>query len=214
MSNGISGFVAGWPRLANVVALGALLAVCFLDWWILGKLFGLDYIRWYVNAGPIIGLATAAFGAAWGGMDRNAGLVSAQPFNYVGACLQVVGLPILVFGTHLRSDSHDNRPPLRDSLAGVPLILVFTVSAIGWLLLVAPPQYFVFLVCGAPSRIAMATSKSVYAHFAERKVEFEIVPRGDSLPQGWWDASMRDKPVTLASAFSAATLFVVAWLSR
>jgi hypothetical protein len=212
VSNGPRGFIFGWPRRATAGILVLLLVVCFFNQWIFRQLFGLNYIHWYVNAGPIISLATAAFGAAWGGMDKNTGLVSAHPFDYVGACFQVVGLPVLVFGTFLRSDSRDHRLPLGECLAGLPLILVFTVSAIAWVLLVAAPQYFVFLICGAPSRIAMTSSKSVYAHLTGRQVEFETKLRQDLLPEGWWDASMRDKPVTLASAFSAAMLFVIDWL--
>jgi hypothetical protein len=239
VSNEIYGFVRGRPWLAivgYVAALAALSGVCVLNQWVLSQLFELNYIRWYVNAGPIIGLATAAFGAAWGGMDKNTGLVSANPFDYVGACLQVAGLPIIVFGVHISSmgslaeslgtpprflatDSRAYRPAsrevlavLRDALLGVPLILVFTVSTFAWLLLVAAPQYFVFLVCGAPSRIAMASSNSVYAHFSGRSVKTETKPLNDPLPEGSWDASMRDKPVTLTSAFSAAMLFVTGWL--
>ena len=77
------------PRLAAGLTFGALLFICTLNYWIFREFFGLSYLLWYSNAGPFIALATAAFGAAWGGIDKNPALVSANPLTYVGACFQV-----------------------------------------------------------------------------------------------------------------------------
>jgi len=213
VSHKVSAFLAERRRLAAILLLGALVAICFLNRWIFRELFGLDYVRWYVDAGPMIALATAAFGAAWGDLDKNPSLVSANPYDFAGACLQVAGLPIDVFGAHLRSKNREVALSALDSLAGLPLIVVFVVAAMGWLLFVVPLQYFVFLICGAPSRIAMSSSVRVEARIAGGKLEIEEQPLRDPERDDWWDAGMRDKPVTLTSAFSAAALFLIghAW---
>ncbi|MBI3014513.1 MAG: hypothetical protein HYY65_05505 [Candidatus Tectomicrobia bacterium] len=209
MNHKVSAILAKRRRLAGFLLLVVLLAICFLNRWIFRELFGLDYVRWYVDAGPIIALATAAFGAAWGELDKNPSLVSANPYDFAGACLQVAGLPIDVFGAHLRSKNREVPLSALEFLAGLPLIVVFVIAAIGWLLFVVPLQYFVFLICGAPSRIAMASSIRVEARIVGRKLEMEEQPLLNLERDDWWDASMRDKPVTLTSAFSAAALFLI-----
>jgi hypothetical protein len=79
-----------------------------------------------------------------------------------------------------------------------------------------PPQYFVFLICGAPSRLALSSAATGYARITGSRLEYEVPDQPGTLSkeQGWWDASMRGKPVTLASAFSAALLFLVSSLWR
>lgn len=203
------------PRLAAWLSFGALLLVCTLNYWIFCAFFGVNYLLWYSNAGPFIALATAAFGAAWGGIDKNPALVSANPSIYVGACLQVVGLPMSVFGAHLQSRYHA-RPIGLETLAAVPLVLALVVAMFGWLVFIVPPQYFVFLICGAPSRLALSSSATGSARISGSRLEYEVPEQPGTLSreQGWWDASMRDKPVTLASAFSAALLFLMSALWR
>lgn len=95
------------------------------------------------------------------------------------------------------------------------LLLVFVVAIIGWLLLIAPLQYFLFLVCGAPSRIALASNYRVYARFVGWKLIYDDkLKHTDPEPADAWDASMRHKPVALANAFGGATLFVIDRLWR
>lgn len=89
-----------WVRV--VLPLIGLVGVCLINYWLFRRLFGADYLKWYVNAGPFIGLATGAFATAWGELDNNTGLVSANPLDYIGACLQIAGLPMIAIGGHVR----------------------------------------------------------------------------------------------------------------
>src|SRR5205807_9487620 len=102
--------------------------------------------------------ATAAFCASWGKLDNQTGLVSANPLDYFGACLQLVGLPLRVFGGHCLKKNQLRPLSILDFLFLLPLLLAFLIAAFGWLLLIAPLQYFVFLVCGAPARIALTSN--------------------------------------------------------
>ena len=74
-----------------------LVAICLINSWLAKRLFGVGisgYLKWYVNTGPFINLAVAAFGAAWSAVDNNIGLVSAHPLTYIRACSKLAGLPI------------------------------------------------------------------------------------------------------------------------
>ena len=194
-----------------VLPLAGLVSICLINYFIFRRLFHSNYLRWYVSAGPFIGLATAAFGAAWGKLDNNTGLVSAVPLDYIGACLQAAGLPLYVFGGTLQSRPQRQGISLVNFLFGVPLILLIAIAVIAWLILVAPLQYFVFLVCGAPSRIVMTSSYYVHARMDGRWLKYTGGNTENPAPKkgDGWDASMRDKPVTLANAFSAAALFLI-----
>jgi hypothetical protein len=175
--------------------------------------FDRSYLEWYANAGPFIALATAAFGAAWGGLDKNPALVSANPLAYVGACFQVAGLPLIAVGAHLRSKNR-LRPVGLELLPIAVLTLLLTAAMLAWLVLVVPAQYFLFLLVGALSRIALTSSAQISARIQSGRVEILENPPGarPKAEDGWWDASMRDKPVTLASAFGAALLFLLSLL--
>ena len=180
-----------------------------LNYWIFSEIFGTDYLRWYADAGKFIALATAAFGAAWGGLDKHVALISARPCDYLRASLQAAGLPIYAFGTHFRRQ-HGARVPGWELVAAIPLVIAFVVAAFGWLLFVVPVQYFVYLVCGAPVRVALRSRVRIEGIFDAGRVVFEERAREEPLRAGgWWDASMRDNPVTLTNAFAAALLFLL-----
>src|SRR5437773_10891103 len=89
-----------WFRI--LLSYIALVGITIIDYWAF-SFFNADYLRWYVNAGPFIGLATATFAAAWGQLDKHIGLISANLLAYIGECLQVVGLPVQVIGGHIHS---------------------------------------------------------------------------------------------------------------
>ena len=200
---------AGTRRLGALVLLSVLVAAA----WIGFTMIGADYWAFWLKSGPVIGLATGAFGWAWGKMDRNIGLISADPLIYCGAALQVAGLPLVAFGGHLRRANHLKDLSTRDLLLTLPMAIVLALAVIGWLILIAPAQYFAFLVFGAPSRIALSSHHRVFARLGDGKLEVisrtTVDGERPKEDEGWWDASMRDRPVTVAGAFMAAGLIVI-----
>lgn len=199
-------------RLGRSGTFLVLIGLVVAAWWTF-RVAGHDYWEFWLHSGPLIGLATAAFGSAWGGLDRNAGLVSADPLDYAGAALQVAGVPLVAFGGHMKSDNHARPVAAWDTLLTLPLAIIFCVAIIAWLVLIAPAQYFAFLVAGAPSRVAMSSRYHLLARIEKGQVRYVEGPALDTVPfrkeEGWWDASMRDRPVTVASAFMAAALLVI-----
>ena len=98
------------------------------------------------------------------------------------------------------------------TIGSMPLIVLFVLASFAWLLLIAPLQYFLFLVCGAPSRVAMSSNYRLRAELNDGILKFvEPDPKVRPLTIGW-DASMSDKPVTMANAFGAAVLFLLGLL--
>lgn len=190
-------------RLLWLAVLLLLVGLCWFGF----REAGRDYLAFWLGSGPLIGLATIAIGFAWGGVDRNAGLVSADPAVYAGAAMQLAGLPLFVFGGHLRAKGA--AVSAWDRLVILPLGLIYLGAMLGWLLLVAPAQYFAFLVFGAPSRIALASGWKGAARLERGRLD---MIEGAAPPPGYWDATMREKPVSLASAFLAAGLGLAALL--
>ena len=199
----------GTLRLGALALLAGLVAAA---WWAFSAA-GADYPAFWLKSGPVIGLATGAFGWAWGKMDRNTGLISADPVIYCGAAMQVAGLPLMAFGGHLRRSNHLRDLSTRDLLLTLPMAILLALAVIGWLILIAPAQYFAFLIFGAPSRIALSSRHRVHARMQNGRLEVaENIVVDDDRPNkddGWWDASMRDRPVTVAGAFMAAGLIVI-----
>ena len=197
--------------LEFVLPFLALAAICVVNSLIIQKFFSVSpkrYLEWYVAAGPFIGLALVAFGAAWDGLDKNVGLVSANPRTYIIACSKLAGLPMFALGGHLKSKGHN----LWDLLAGTPLIIMFIVASFAWLVLIAPLQYFLFLVCAAPSRIVLRSNYRLRAKVEGRILYYSELRPETPEPTTGWDASMRDKPVLMANAFGAFVLFLVGYL--
>jgi hypothetical protein len=202
-------------RMMIALTLLGLLLACTVNDWAFRTFFDRGYIEWYSNAGPFIAIATAAFGAAWGGLDKNPALVSANPLVYIGACFQVAGLPLFAVGAHLRAKNRP-KPIGLEALPVLILALSLTLAVLAWLLFVVPAQYFLFLITGALSRVALTSTAQISSRIVSGQVD--LVETGSSdrpKPEdGWWDASMRNKPVTLASAFGAALLFMLNVLLR
>ena len=185
---------------ADLLFLAGLAGLVALAWVGFAALGG-DYPGFWQRSGALIGLGIAALGWAWGSLDRHPGLISANPRIFASAALQMAGLPLTVFGNHLTSGG---RVSLVDRLAILPAMLVYAGAVLGWLLLIAPAQYFLFLVAAAPSRVARASSARSWALLG-RDGHLRVTERPVAPPDpGWWDASMRDRPVSMAGAFVAA----------
>ncbi|HET6671118.1 MAG TPA: hypothetical protein VFH15_12895 [Pyrinomonadaceae bacterium] len=198
--------------LEFVLPFLALAAICFLNSLIIQKVFSVSrrsYLDWYISTGPFIGLALAAFGAAWKELDKNIGLVSANPRTYIIACSKLAGLPMFALGGHFKNTTGMN---LWDIVASIPLITMFIVASFAWLVLIAPLQYFLFLVCAAPSRIVLRSKYRLRAHIEDQILYYSELRPETPEPTAGWDASMRGKPVTMANAFGALVLVLIGYL--
>ena len=193
-------------------ALGLLIMLALLagNYWIFQTAFSVYYLEWYLKNGALFGIATTACSLVWGNMREHAGLISANPWNYLGSYLQLIGLPIYTFGTHLKSDDQKTvQRPLFDSLMTVILFTSICAVLLLWLIVVVPLQYFVYLIVGAPGRLMRNSQRQAIAMFRHSRLEVKEIGREEPLPQGWWHASLVDKPVAITGLFSSLFFLVV-----
>lgn len=179
-----------------------------------------SYLAWYARSGSLIGIMTAVFAMAWGDMDKNVALISAKPADYVRGCLLLISLPLISLGGQIRAlggrierGSRDVEPAdswlILDALIMLPLLLAVIVLLCLWLVLIAPMQYFVFLLCGALPRSLLRSPQRVIARRDFGSYETREIPRAVPVPQGWWDASLASRPVAITAAFSALLMLVL-----
>jgi hypothetical protein len=147
---------------------------------------------------------------AWGDMEKHTGLISPHPFNYLGACLQLVGLPVYTLGTHLRSNKDEQRTlALFDLILIIPLLLVLVAAMVFWLVVIAPPQYFVYLISGAPARILSQSKRQPIAQLKGAQLAVTEIGSSERIPEGWWSVSISQKPVAITNLFASLLFFIV-----
>jgi hypothetical protein len=217
--------------LVVLVGLVAANAQVFRTW------LGVDYVHWYIRSGTLINLGFAFVTLAWSDLNRVKDLVGAHPVRYLSASLYLIGLPMTVFGRILRPPADPVPPRLEtrsalaawsrtwrvaqrlmdtfDGLITALVAIVFVVAALGWLLVIAPAQYFVYLVCAAPARLMRRGKRTIIASFDDGGYFHIDENAGDQpVPAGWFEAGFYTKPVALTAAFAAVLLWLLSQVIR
>ena len=164
------------------------------------------YWRLYVKYGSEIGLIVAILGAGAESEEELAGRVSASPSSYLSASFAWTGS---FLAAAFNTTGGRKRPlpagvrtwPLDGFVSGL-LILPVWLLLWAWLLLVAPIQYFVTLVAGAPARRALATRPDMVAREESPTPSGGVKTRALSL-------GFDRAPFATTQAFAAALLFVL-----
>jgi hypothetical protein len=215
--------------LKPIVSFLILIFLIALNEW-LSLHFGFkeDYLQFYLNKGSLIGLVTAVVVISWGDLNKNIGLISPNPYTYLSACRRVIYLPLEVLskGWNEVSEKWDIITkgikyggvafPLKDYwifwdlLFGVLLGVIIVLSLLIWLVVVAPLQYFIFLLAGALPRIfgIFLTEKAI-ATLQNGRLIIEWIKKDKSIPEGWWDASFSQKPVVVTAVISSLILWIL-----
>jgi hypothetical protein len=192
--------------MRSIIGLVLIASLAALDDRLFRIYSGTTYLDWYVRNGALIALVTALASMTWADMKGMSGMISAHPLTYMRACLHVIGLPLLVLGAPAKGGGGEPRS-LFDTVLTIPLVLFLVAILLSWLVVVAPLQYFVYLMCGAPARIFARSTKRTIARVKDGKLDFAEAGKEDKIPDGWWDASIAGKPVTSTNLF-ATMLFV------
>lgn len=197
----LASYLLGFAVLGGVIAFNVLL----FGW------LGGDYLGWYRANADKLAFTLALAGMAWGDqMESHVELISPHPLRQAGAYLQLIGLTLQAMGTTLRTRGRAAPAALVDILLAVPLLLVAAVGMVAWLLLVAPLQYFVNLVAGAPVRVAMGAGEQTVARVKyDGSLVTREIARSEPEPEGWWVAALAQKPVKLTALFAAVLMFAL-----
>ena len=191
-----------------------ILALIALDQFVFNFLFKLSYFEWYLKNGSLISIGAALVTFAWD-VNKNPGLISADPRQYCGAYFQLIGAQLLAFGTSGKSNQRRQAEGesalllLLDSLQFIVFgILIILLSAV-WILMIVPIQYFLILFLGGPGRIYSNSPVRLLAKFDSTRLETKEIPREEKKPDDWMDLSIANKPVTFTYALIALALAVV-----
>ena len=198
-----------WGRAFGFVAgmLIILIQIAF-NWWVFQFLFNITYLDWYLKNGSLIGVASAFLALVWVNLNKLTGLISTHPLDYIDACRQLAGLPMIVIGTHLGKNRGERASiSLFDMILSVPIVLIVMIGVIIWFIVIVPVQYFVYLISGAPARLMVRSDRRVVAQLELGKVRWMEINTSDDVPKGWWDASLSDDPVVITNLIAALLLF-------
>jgi hypothetical protein len=194
-------------------ALFVLLVVANSLWFVR---FDQHYLAWYIRSGVLVGVLTAVFSTAWGDLDKNTLLISANPLVYLRGCLLLVSLPLQSLGGQIESvgkllsgkvEGRRSTPWITlDAAAMLPSLLVLLLLLLVWLVLIAPIQYFVFIFSGALARSLLHSPTRLIASGGATTYQIAVIRHDAPVPSGWWDASLSRKPVALTAALSSLLL--------
>jgi hypothetical protein len=195
------------------LGLAAFAGLIATDEAVMRALFGADYLSWYLANGAIVSLVVAFVSLAWGDLDRLPGLISAHPLEYAAAHVTLCVLPsqslaaILAPRGQTRPESAPIGLPVLDALLTVAVTVVLLAAFVVFIVVVAPLQYFVYLVAGAPGRQACASPERAWYLIAARDIQVESGSRSAGLPEAATESAYTGRPVTLTAAIASGLLF-------
>jgi hypothetical protein len=73
-------------------------------------------------------------------------------------------------------------------------------------------QYFLYLVTGAPARVACASPTKAWVKDEERQTMISEALKSEAMPKGAIESGFTAKPVTFTAAITTAVLFAVSQL--
>ena len=192
-----------------------ILALIALNQFVFNLVFKISYFEWYLKNGSLIAAASVLVTFAWD-VNKNTGLISANPREYFGSYLQLIGAQSISLGAIGKKQQRKSEE--RNSVFGIPILdsLMFIVFAVlmlviflSWIIIVVPIQYFFILFLGGPARIYLASPVKVLARFNHTQLETKEIPWEEKKPDDWMDLSMANKPVSFTYALIALALVVV-----
>lgn len=219
-----------------VLGVVVLLTIAALNYLWLGAL-GVDYLDSYLRDGFQVALLFTIVGYAIS-LDSRPGLIAAHPTLYVAEVFvlftALLGSLSALFGSP-RSDRALANAGLdflgrRFRLGAVDLVLgwlftlIFGAAMLAWAVLIAPLQYWVNLLCGAPAREALASSKTLWLVENPPQTTFLRAPKDpnefqrEELERERGGGKMTElgfavHPVTFTSGIASAVLFGISQLA-
>lgn len=208
----VSMSLIGWAGLLAVVAANATVFA----------LLGGNYFTWYLNSASVIALVFSALSLGVS-LDAFPMLISAEPLGYFMGLLDVGGDVYRGQASPISRRRTDGE--LRDLPEGAVvcswyrsvwlddlLAYVFTWFVVlmfyAWVFVVAPLQYWVNLVTGAPARAAMASAETVWMT-QDGTLSIYTAGKKANRPEGSREVSFGANPVTTTALLSAVVFWFV-----
>ena len=203
------------PILSTILAVLVIFGLCLFNNWLFNVLFDKSYFAWYLDTGPLLGLVAVIVASAWEGLDEHKGLISINPYEFIGSYSGLAGVAMYALVPLLEPKSYPNGPPYPDYAIGIFMALSLMFAIIAWYILVIPLQYFVFFICGALPRLGTHSSMRIVAWltgYRNHILETAEQSVNDTIPNNGWVATITNKPFKMTGAISAAFLFLLSQL--
>jgi hypothetical protein len=196
--------------VGNLIILALMLAILGFDQWVFQRVFHVSHWRWYLDNGVEIAFVAAAVAIVWKEFfESNGALISAEPAVYFASHFHLMGVCISTLGVQLQSEpGKTRRIPLYEVFFGLPLVLALTGLLVAWLLVVAPAQYFLVLICGSPARIMMRAPYHLVLWFDGDRLRSEKIPKDRPVPEDRMVASFSEKPIAVTNLFVSLVLMI------
>jgi hypothetical protein len=197
-----------------LIGWAVILAVIAVDYAVFSA-FGVNYFRWYIDNGAIIALI---FGLVTVVLDLNRlqQLISVHPGEYAGDLsflLAEISWLFFALDDRFRADTFWYRSLGLDRFFNLIVLAIYVVAMAAYVVVVAPLQYWVNIVCGAPARIALSSPTKgvrVDENANSRLTRFPIEkPIDESTTH---ELGFRARPVSATAAIAAAVLWIVSQL--
>jgi hypothetical protein len=197
---------SGGPTIPRPVILASLGAAVALDYAAFRFLFEMNYFRWYLAGGPLIATVLVGVSKALD-LDKDPNRVSADPNLYSGAWFYKQGKDLLRLAEIVRARGANAFDEIGATISAVAMALI----GIAWLVLVAPIQYFVTLLTGAPARVALHGTTSLRPREKGTPTAIDR-DREEAQPGTQFFGLFATNAVTMTSALTAALLYLLAKL--
>jgi hypothetical protein len=217
------------------IGLAVLLVIAAFNSLWLGAL-DVDYIDSYLQDGFQVSLLFTVVGYLIS-LDTRKGLIAVHPGLYAAEVFTLLSGVSAAVGTVFGSPRSDRalakdglqflgsrfRPKAVDLVLSWLFTLSFGAAMLAWIVLIAPLQYWVNLVSGAPVREALASSRTLWLLDSPNRIEFISAPKDPNEYQQHELEKAREQgklieigfaatPVTATSGIATAVLFGISQL--
>jgi hypothetical protein len=183
--------------LPAFVGIGALVAADYLGF----RHFHRNYFHWYVTQGTLVSVTLSALVVGLE-LDQYPALISTNARDYAAGWVEKPGFLFLSFSDVIGS----NTVPAIDGILTGLIGLALAPLWISWLIVVAPVQYFVILLTGAPARSALASGRKTLIGRQESFTEIRSAPASEDAQEAQ-EITLARHPVSATNAITAAVLF-------
>ena len=197
--------------LVSLVLFGALI---WLNVVAFRAFANLDYFQWYLKNASAVFLGFAFVSLVWGGLDKHTDLIAAHPVQFMrGYFVLCAGLSLTLSSiVRPTTRSFTNSVPILDGLLTAVWSLWLIIAVIAWFVVIAPIQYLLHLVTGAPARTMLDSGLKTWFVMGETENTILTAPAETAPPEGAAEAGFYAKPVTLTTTLDSVAVWAVSWL--
>lgn len=193
-------------------------AMIGLNFWLFRRIGGVNYFVWYLKNGALIGIAISFLALTWEGLKSRKYLLSSHPGEYLAGCATLCAVFYTSVATFLdgplrKIPTNDSEPRAVlsswDDLIGNLMTLLMMVATLGWLLVVAPLNYFITLITGSLARQELRGSVlRAVVKGGEKSEAVTSQPAAAEIPTNAVDVSLTRNPFAITQALTAMVLWI------